>query len=264
MKRLIEVCVQNPIFVNILLAILLLAGAASAMTMIREMFPLFSADMVLVQVPYPGATPDEVEEGICLKLEEALEGTQGIKNLYTVASEGMGLARLEVLESAELEPVKDEITDAVNSIVTFPADAERPIITEIKVEQRVLGIAVYGDLTERQLKELGEQLKDELMGVDGLSKVYLDGARDYEISIEVSEERLRQYGLTLEQVGGGRAGGESELPGRDAARGGATDDAADNGAEVYGGRSSRRSCCWRVRGASRSGWGRWRQSGMAL
>jgi multidrug efflux pump subunit AcrB len=200
MKRLVSIAVHNPVFVNILLALFLIAGGASATLMIREMFPAFSLDMVLVQVPYPGAGPEEVEEGVCIKLEEAIEGTPGIKNYVATAQDNMGVLRIEVASDADVSEVKEDVTDRVNSIVTFPVDAEDPIVSEIKIDTRILSIAVFGEAGERQLKELGERVKDDLLQRGGISQVNVSGARTYEISIEISETALRRYGLTFDQV----------------------------------------------------------------
>lgn len=200
MNRLIHICVHNPVFVNILLAMVILSGAFAAVSLIREIFPSTSLDMIMVSVPYPGAGPEEVEEGVCLKLEDALEGTEDVKSYYTVGAEDIGMAYLELIEGVDVQSILDEVTNRVNAISTFPADAERPIINEMKFEDSVLWVAVYGDAPRRQLKDLAEQLKDELLREDGISKINIVGAGDYEIAVEISEEKLRQYGLTFDAV----------------------------------------------------------------
>ncbi len=200
MKSLVALFVRNPVFVNILLAMILISGAISALMMLRETMPQFAIDQIVVRVPYPGAGPEEAEEGIALKLEDALEGVEGIRRLTTISSENYAQAVIDVHERADMRKVKDEVTNRVGAIMTFPVDAERPIITETLLRNQVLLLAVYGDLPERQLKEIGEQVREELAALPEISQVTLSGARDYEISIEVSEERLRQQGLTFDQV----------------------------------------------------------------
>ncbi|HOR28568.1 MAG TPA: efflux RND transporter permease subunit [Candidatus Sumerlaeota bacterium] len=200
MKQLSAWGVANPVFVNILFWIVIISGGVAAFTMVREVMPEFSVDIIQVTVPYPGAGPEEVEEGIALKLEDAIEGLEGIKNFHTTATEFVGTATIEVLEGYDVQKLKDEITDRVNAITTFPADAERPIITEITTRSPVLFIAIHGQLPERQLKELAEEVKDELMLRDEITQVSVTGAREYEISIELSDEKLRRYGLTFDQV----------------------------------------------------------------
>ncbi|MFC1600729.1 efflux RND transporter permease subunit [Candidatus Sumerlaeota bacterium] len=200
MKRMISFCVNNTVFANVLMALILLAGGFAAATIIREFFPRFSMDMITIAVPYPGASPEEVEEGICLKLEDAIEGLEGVKRYETTAVEGMGRASIELEESADVQEVKDELTDRVNAIVTFPLDAERPMVTEAKFDQMTIGVALAGDLPETQLKELAEDIRDELVDLPEVSQVSVAGARRYEITIELAEEKLRQYALTFDQV----------------------------------------------------------------
>ena len=198
--RLVEHAVRNSVGANILMIAILGAGLFASMTMIRELLPYFEVDIVSIIVPYPGAGPEEVEEGVCLKLEDALEGLQGMKRYSTTAAEGVGTAFIEVFEGYDTQKVKDDATDRVNAITTFPDDTENPQITTIDPQYPVCNISLAGDLPERQLKELVEDVKDELVLLPGLSQVHVRGTRLYEIHIEVSEEKLRQYGLTFEEV----------------------------------------------------------------
>ncbi len=200
MKRFVSIGVRNPIFVNILLMIILMSGVIASFMLVREVLPEFSVDTVQVQVLYPGAGPEEVEEGICLKLEDAIEGIEGIKKYQTTASEFMGSALIEADSNYDIEKLKEDVTDKINAIVTFPAGAERPIINELTTRGQVLLISLYGDLTERQLKEVAEQTKEDLLRLPSVTQVSLAGVRRYEISIEISEERLRRYGMTFDDV----------------------------------------------------------------
>ncbi|HPK02285.1 MAG TPA: efflux RND transporter permease subunit, partial [Candidatus Sumerlaeota bacterium] len=115
MKQLSAWGVANPVFVNILFWIVIISGGVAAFTMVREVMPEFSVDIIQVTVPYPGAGPEEVEEGIALKLEDAIEGLEGIKNFHTTATEFVGTATIEVLEGYDVQKLKDEITDRVNA-----------------------------------------------------------------------------------------------------------------------------------------------------
>ncbi len=200
MKSAVALMIRNPIFVNILLWIIIFSGIAAAVTMIREVMPEFSIDTISVVVPYPGAGPEEVEEGVSLKIEDAIEGLEGIKRTTTVSSESVGTALIEVQERADLEKVKDDVTNRVNAITTFPDDAERPIVTELTLRQQVLLVAVYGGVGERQLKRVADDVKEDLLRLPAISQVSVSGGRAYEISIEISEEKLRRYGLTFDQV----------------------------------------------------------------
>jgi len=200
MMGLIAAFARNRVFANIVLVLIFLAGAIATLSMIRETFPEFSLDMITITVPYPGADPEEVEEGISRKIEEALEGLEGIKQLDTRSSENVGTATIEVLENYDVNEVLDRVRSKVDSISTFPVDAERPIITELLLRDTVMFLSLSGEMSERRLKEWAERTKDELQQLPEVSQVEIFGARDYEIAIEVSEERLREYGLTFAEV----------------------------------------------------------------
>jgi multidrug efflux pump subunit AcrB len=200
MRRFLASIIRNTVFANVLLIVVILLGALSAFKMTREFFPEFSTDIVQVLVPFPGADPEDVEESISRKIEEGIEGLDGIKRYTTRSAEGVGMAFIEVQEGYPIDEVKDRVSNAVDGISTFPVDAEKPTVSEIIVEQEVAYLALWGDLSEKQLKEWAERTKDELQAKDDVSKVRVLGARDYEIGIGVSEERLREYGLTFDEV----------------------------------------------------------------
>jgi len=200
MKNIYAAFAKNTVFANISFLIILFAGLLAATHMIKETFPEFSLDMIRIDVDYPGADPEEVEEGISLKIEEAIESVDGIKQYTTTSAEGHANVIIEVKENYDLYEVLDRVRSQVNGIATFPADAEKPIISEMLHRELVVLMSIYGDMSERRLKEWGGRLEDELKALPGISQVMTFGTRDYEISIEVSEERLRQYGLTFDQV----------------------------------------------------------------
>jgi len=200
MERLLGAFIRNRVFANIATVVIIVAGLLSVYRMIREFFPEISTDMIQVMVLYPGADPEEVEEGICRKIEEAIEGLEGIKQYHTVSNENVGMAIVEVDEAYDLDEVYIDVRNAVDSISTFPRDAEKPIISEMTFHEQVLYLVCWGDLDERRLKEWAEDIKDELQRLPDITQVTVAGTRDYEVSIEVSEERLREYGLTFSQV----------------------------------------------------------------
>jgi multidrug efflux pump subunit AcrB len=200
MKSALAAFARNTVFANIMLVLIFLAGGLAALSMTRESFPEFSLDMILINVTYPGADPEEIEEGVSRKIEEALEGLEGLKLIETTSRESISTTRLEVHENYDTSAVMDEVRTKVNAISTFPADAEKPIIEELTILDPVLLLYVSADMSERRIKEWAEQIKDEIQQLPPVSKVSVFGTRDYEIAIEVSEERLRQYGLTFDQV----------------------------------------------------------------
>jgi multidrug efflux pump subunit AcrB len=200
MKRVMAAFARNTVFANIVLVMIFLAGGIATMSMIRENFPEFSLDMITISVPYPGADPEEVEEGISRKIEEAIEGLEGIKQYTTQSSENVGTAIIEVKEDYDVSDVLEKVKSKVNAISSFPVDAERPIITELMLKNPVMLLYFSGDMSERRIKEWSERIKDEIQQLSEVSQVEIFGAREYEIGIEVSEERLREYGLTFNMV----------------------------------------------------------------
>lgn len=200
MKSLLASFARNNVFANIVLLLIFTAGIMAALFMIKENFPEFSLDMITISVPYPGADPEEVEEGICRKIEEALEGVEGIKQITTQAQENVGTATIEVMENADLRVVLDRVRAKIDAISTFPVDAEQPVITDVTLRSPIALVYLSGNMNEERLKEWAERIKDDLQALPEISQVETFGTRDYEIHIEVSEETLRRYGLTFAQV----------------------------------------------------------------
>jgi len=200
MKNILSAFTRNTVFANILLILFFLIGIMATMSMIRETFPEFSLDMITVSVAYPGADPEEVEEGICQKLEEAIEGLEGVKQFTTESSENYASMLIEVSEDYDVNYVLDRARSKIDSISTFPQDAEKPVITELKIKESVIVLYLSGDMSEKRLKEWGENIKDELQSLKEISQVQLFGTREYEIAVEVSEQKLREYSLTFSDV----------------------------------------------------------------
>jgi multidrug efflux pump subunit AcrB len=213
MKGILSWFAKNPVAANLVMIVLLVGGAMTAFTVKMELFPEFSMDMVTVSVPYPGAAPEEVEEAICVRIEEEVHAIDGVKRVSSSAVEGAGTVTIEVMANAEVRDVLDEVKTRVNAIATFPELAEKPIIQEIVMRAQVINVAVSGEADEATLKHLGEELRDELSNLPGISQVVLAGAREYEISIEVSEEQLRRHGLSFEHVAQAVRGSSLDLSG---------------------------------------------------
>jgi len=212
LRRPLTAVIHNAVFGNILMLLIVCAGVIAAFRMIREVLPRFSLDMVSVTVAYPGAGPAEIEEGICLKLEEALEGLEGVHQVSTTAAEGVGTALVECEDDADIIEMKNDVASRVDAIVTFPEDAEEPMVQDLKFPGDVLGIAVWGDAPEHQLRDLGLSIKDDLLALRDISQVSVSGIRDCEIGIEIAEEKLRQYGLSLGDVSRAIAGTSLDVP----------------------------------------------------
>ncbi len=201
MKALLTAFTRNTVFANIMLLLFFVVGFIAASKMVRETFPEFSLDYISVAVPWPGADPEDVEEGISRKIEEAIEGIEGIKTYTSTSGESVGSVLIEVDERFDTAIVKEKVRNEVDAISTFPVEAEKPITEEVLLRAEVLMVALAGEaLSERQLKEWAEQVKEEIQVLDNVSQVQIMGAREYEIGIEVSESRLREYGLTFSHV----------------------------------------------------------------
>jgi multidrug efflux pump subunit AcrB len=191
---------RNGVAANLIMAILMLGGLLSLPRLEMELFPEFSLDQVVVRMPYPGATPQEVEEGIVVRIEEAVQGVEGIKKVSSTSAEGYGQVFFELENGYKLTEVKENIKTRVDSITTFPENAERPTVEELTFARDVLFVAITGPEDERTLRLLAERVRDDLTQLPGISQVGFFGVRDFEVAIEVTEETLRAYSLTFDEV----------------------------------------------------------------
>ncbi|MEM7078374.1 MAG: efflux RND transporter permease subunit [Pseudomonadota bacterium] len=204
---------HNPVAANLLMVVLLLGGTFGAVTTNQEEFPNFDVKVVNVNITYLGAAPIEVEKSVCVRVEEAIEGLEGIDKIRSFATEGNCSVTAELHEDADEVTALNEIKSRVDGINSFPIETEKPIVSKLALTRRVLQIAISGETDERTLKELGRELRDEIAAVDGISQVAVDYIRPYEISIEVSELELRRYGITLEQVSRAIRNSSLDMPG---------------------------------------------------
>jgi multidrug efflux pump subunit AcrB len=206
---------------NSLTVAVLLVGAMAFATMRREVFPEFDLEIVLVTVPYPGASPDEVEEGICQKIEEACRSVEGIKKVTSVAQEGSGFCVFELRENVkDVQKTLAEIRSEVDRIPSFPVLAEDPKVEQVTLRTPAIKVGVlapdaseFGEVSEEELRDIAEAVRDDLLALPAVSAANLQGARDYEIDIEISEATLRKYGLSLQAVAALVRRENLELPG---------------------------------------------------
>jgi len=204
---------RHPVAANLVALFVVIAGLTSALTMRQEVFPQVELDIVEVRVVYQGAAPDEVEEAIVQRIEEQIEGIEGIDRLTSIAAEGAGIVRAELARGVRVAGKLDEIKSAVDRITSFPAEAERPEVKELTTRQRVIELVVYSDAGEAVVRELAYRVKDELTGTPGISLVQVARVREYEVSIEVPSDALRAYGLTLQDVADTVRRSSLDLPG---------------------------------------------------
>lgn len=191
---------RNSVAANLLMFIIIIGGIFGIFRVQKQVFPVFEVNVIAVQVPYLGAAPQEVEEGVILKLEDAIKDLEGIKKLTSTAREGAGSISIEVEDGYDVQNLLDEVKVQVDAIPSFPGNTEKPVVYRIKVPQDVLWVSVYGETTERELKQYAQGIRDEIIDLGGISDVSVVGSRDYEISVEISELKLQEYDLTFNDM----------------------------------------------------------------
>ncbi len=190
----------NPVAANLLMLLIVVAGSFGLILIRTETVPEIDPNRIEIEVLYPGAAPQEVEESIVVKIEQAVQGIEGIEETRATARENLARVVIRVREGYAAADVIDQVKMAVDTISTFPREAERPTIRRQLFRRKAVNLQVYGNVSERQLTEYGEQLRDEIAALDGISYTELWGARPFEIVIEISDLSLRRYGLTLQDV----------------------------------------------------------------
>ena len=213
MKGVIGWFARNGVAANLMLLVIVASGAIVLTDLKQEIFPEFSLDLITVEVRYRGAGPEEVEDAICLRLEEALQGMDGIKKMTSTANEGVGLVVLELLVGYDVRRVLDDVKASVDAIDTFPEDVDKPVVQEVTSRFQVINVAIAGEADLATLKRIGEQVRDGLTALPEISQASLLNAPPYEISIEVSDEALRRWGLTFDRVADAVRQFSVDLPG---------------------------------------------------
>jgi multidrug efflux pump subunit AcrB len=212
-KGLIAWFSANSVAANLLMLFILAAGIASVFFIKIQVFPDFETRTIQATMAYPGAAPEEVELAIVVPIEESVQGLTGLSRLRSSAREGSGSVTMEVESGYDVTELLNEVKSRIDRISTFPNGVERPVVREIEMVQPVLQISVYGDLDDRALKTLTQSIRDDILLLPEVSQAQIQGDRDYEIAIEVSEHTLREYGLTLAQVAAAVRSGSIDVPG---------------------------------------------------
>lgn len=192
--------VRHPVAANLLMFMFIVGGLLMCFRIKQEVFPEFTNDTVSIRVPYPGASPEEIEKGIILPVEEALSDVDGLDEIVSVANENIGVVTAEVLMGEDEEKVSRDIQSAIDRITTFPDDAERPVVQLQVRHRRGLSIAVFGDTSHKNLRYYAENFRDFLLQNEKITSVDLEGTKPLEIAIELDRDKLRAYHLTLPQV----------------------------------------------------------------
>lgn len=234
MERIIKWFSANHVAGNFLMLIVLLLGFSNWFILKKEIFPETAVDAAVISIPYPNATPEEVERGVCVPVEEAISDLTGIKKLSSASSQNMGSVTVEAETNRDVRELMADLKTRVDAIDSFPDEAEEPVIEEIIIKNPVMSLAITTDVRvdELTLNRLAERIRDDLLSYDPgparsvgeftarlfrgkptISQVTIGGTRDFEISIEVSEERLREYGLTHSEIARAVRRTSVDLPG---------------------------------------------------
>ncbi|MBT7981658.1 MAG: efflux RND transporter permease subunit [Akkermansiaceae bacterium] len=232
MRNLIRWFSRNNVSANFIMAAILIAGITTWVKLKKEIFPETSTDVVSVSVPYPGATPEEVEKGICIPIEEAIRDVEGIDIMRSTAANSIGVVYVEVSSESNVRDVLDDIKTRIDAIENFAENTESPLYEEVLIKNQVLTVAISADTDERTLRGYAEKIRDGILtykppkpsnwlnkitssfrGSGGVSQVELSGLRKYEISIELSEDTMRAYGITFAAVADAVRASSIDLPG---------------------------------------------------
>ena len=197
----IEWFARNAVAANLLMVAIVMSGLITIFSRMNlEVFPDSEPDSISVSVTLRGANPEDIELGVAVRIEEAIQDLEGIDEIRSVSREGSTNVTIEVNEAYNAREMLDDVKNRIDSINTFPAEAERPVIALRERRWGVISVAVTTDYGEGETRRFAEQVREEILRMDGVSLASLDGVRAYEIAIEVSQNRLRDYGLTLASV----------------------------------------------------------------
>ncbi|MGB0988654.1 MAG: efflux RND transporter permease subunit, partial [Pseudoalteromonas spongiae] len=203
---------RNHVAANLLLISIVLGGLFSLSSKLPlEVFPSFVSDRINISVSLRGSTPEDAEKGVTIRIEEALQDLEGIKQISSRSSEGSSQVSVEVDTGYDERELLADIKSRVDAINTFPADAEKPVIGLIQRKREVIAVTVSSDYNEKETLEYAEQVRDELLRIPAITQVELSGVRNYELAIEVSQDTLRQYDLTLAQISSAIANSSSDI-----------------------------------------------------
>ena len=204
---------NNPVAANLVMVFIIVSGLVASTSIRAEIFAEIALDRISIQVPYLGAAPEEVESGVVIRIEEAIQGMDGIKRIHATASEGLASVTVELDFRADARRVLDEIKNRIDAITTLPLETEEPIISEVIARTQVVDVAISGNADLFTLKTLAERVRAELSALPEITHVDLVGAPPYEISIEVSEAALRRHGMTFDQIAEAVRRESLDLPG---------------------------------------------------
>lgn len=204
---------RNPVAANLLMFGIFAVGLFSYSTINKKMFPEFNPNMISISVAHLGAAPEEVEQSVILKLEEAIENIEGIKRITSNAFEGRGQVTIELQSGYSMSEKLDEVQMQVDAITTFPTQTEKPMVTKVEFQGDVMWLSVHGSMDRKNRQELAKTVRDEVMALPEVNIAEIVGNRPYEISIEISEYQLKKYSLTFDEISRAVRNSSLDLPG---------------------------------------------------
>ena len=212
MRNIIRWFILNTVAANLLMVFIIIAGIFTLSRLRMEVFPDITIPIINVSVVYPGASPEDIEESICVKVEEQVQGVNGLKRITSSSNEGYGSINIEVENGYDIDEVKDEVKSQVDAITSFPDDAEKPTIRSFDGQPEVITIAVHGHVDEASLLNIAEKVRDEVSELPNITQTRL-GKKPREISIEISENTLQKYGISFDYVANKIRNSSMDVPG---------------------------------------------------
>jgi multidrug efflux pump subunit AcrB len=201
MRKIIEHFIKYPVAANVLILSMVVLGTAGIFTLNSSFFPLNESRNISISVAYPGASPQEMEEGIVLKIEDNLRGLVGIDRFTSTSSENSAQIMVEVIKGYNVDAVLQDIKNAVDRVPSYPVGMEPPVISKMIFRTEAVSMALHGeDVSLRSLKQLAREIETDLRSIDGISQVEIGGFPSEEIEIAVDENKLRAYDLTFREV----------------------------------------------------------------
>lgn len=213
MKAAVAWFARNSVAANLLMLVFVVGGLVSLPSIPQKTFPDVNVDIVSVAVEYLGAAPEEVEEGVCIRIEEQIDGIDGVDRIRSTANEGSCIVLAELLSGTDVERAFTDIKNRVDAINTFPAETEKPIVARVTIRRPVVDIALSGNTDERSLRAIAERVRDELSAHPAITQVDVALARPFELSIEVSESSLRRHRISFDDVARAVRRSSLDLPG---------------------------------------------------
>jgi HAE1 family hydrophobic/amphiphilic exporter-1 len=193
--------VRNPVFVNMLMLVILAGGTIFALTLVREMFPEFRPNKLIITAIHPGVQPQEIEKAVTIKIEEAVRDVEGVEKVDSTVSESQSITTLTLYNEVEdAEKVLNEVKREIDALPDLPDDLERVTVKSFEPMLPVISVAIFGDGDEADLKQATRNLRDDLLALPGVSRIVVSGVRDDEISVEIIPERLIEYDVTFDEV----------------------------------------------------------------